>query len=82
MRDISECDEFPGPPPEVGTFWKDSSGAVYRVDYVRHNGWFVELTHLEDGEEYNEHLHMFDEQYEPIITEDELGWCLLQGRQE
>ena len=81
MRPISECDEYPGQAPEEGTFWKDTSGAVYRVDYVSHSEWFVEITHLADGESYHEHVHLFDNLYEPIITEDELGWCLLQGGQ-
>jgi hypothetical protein len=79
MRDISEFGEWESPPPEEGTFWKDSDGHVYRVDYVSSTERFVELTHLEDGEYYNEELHLFDSLYEPIITEDELGWCLLQG---
>lgn len=79
MRDISECDEYPGPGPELGTFWKDDRGHVYRVDHVGHAHGEVCITHLEEGEEYVEHLHMFEHLYEPIIDEDELGWCLLQG---
>ena len=79
MQDISEYDEYPGPGPDIGTYWKDTTGAVYRVDHVSQSVGEVDITHLEDGEEYVEHLHMFGSLYEPIIDEDELGWCLLQG---
>lgn len=78
MRDIQEFDEHT-PVPEEGTYWKDEKGHVYQVDYVSPTEWFVEIKHLEDGEIYHEQLAFFDQMYEPIITEDELGWCLLQG---
>ena len=77
MRRTTE--DYQGPGPDLGTFWTDNQGHVYQVEYVSQSEWFVEILHLESGETYHEQANMFDDLYEPIIDEDELGWCLLQG---
>jgi len=73
MRRISECEELPGPGPALGTFWKDNTGHLYQVEYVSQTEWFIEITHLQDGETYNEKANMFENLYEPILDADELG---------
>jgi hypothetical protein len=69
MRDISECDEFPGPPPEIGTYWTESHVGLCRVIDCHYDDEVLIQT-LPEGEEMYELLAVFCTIYHPVSDEE------------